>query len=154
MNTVWNRFHIGELLRNPGWTWKALNWKYAMSATSKYVTIAAVDQGDKLEGLVAVYPDKQNAIVDVGFLATAPWNYKPHRRRAGVGPALLSFSVRLSQLLGFYGKIRLSCLPTAISFYVGHGLIPTGATDADGYYIYELPPAEVAKFLAGITVIP
>jgi hypothetical protein len=62
---------------------------------------------------------KKNDCVSIGHLATAPWNISGDDPRSvkGAGTKAVVQAVKISQRLGFEGKIRLESADTAKAFY-------------------------------------
>src|SRR5258708_39832078 len=65
-------------------------------------------------------PDVGKPLVYIDYLESAPWNVKPMvdvPRYAGIGAVLVNVAVQVSIDEGFHGRIGLSSLANAASFY-------------------------------------
>lgn len=92
------------------------------------------------------------ALVYVDYLEVAPWNrpdFGNKPRLFGVGSALLSAAIRLSQNEGFKGRIGLHSLPQADGFYRKVGMIELGADPQTQNLNYFEMTAEQAQAFLG-----
>jgi hypothetical protein len=91
-------------------------------------------------------------LVYVDYLEVAPWN-RPHLDRAprlrGVGKALLTAAVVLSDHEGFKGRVGLHSLPQSDGFYREHcGMTDTGPdATAQGLRYFEMTSHQARPFL-------
>ncbi|MGE5562439.1 MAG: GNAT family N-acetyltransferase [Bacillota bacterium] len=91
-------------------------------------------------------------LVYVDYLETAPWN-RPDLgtapRLRGVGTALLSAAVALSEDQGFKGRVALHSLPQADDFYRDRcGMIDLGPdTACQGLRYFEMTAEQAETFL-------
>jgi hypothetical protein len=85
----------------------------------------------------------RKSIVYVEYLTVAPWNRQPiqsPRLFSGCGSALIEFSIRRSEELGYDGRVGLHSLPGSRSFYARSGFIDLGADQAEGgLHYFEYP---------------
>ena len=91
-------------------------------------------------------------LVYIDYLEVAPWNRPdlgPQVRLRGVGTALLSATVALSEDDGFKGRIGLHSLPQADGFYRNCcGMTDLGPDEAyQGLRYFEMTPDQAHAFL-------
>lgn len=139
------------------WDW-SLKHKEARGLLS--YSMFGVDVAGEAQGLMLLTTDKYFArrpeqlglgLVDVTFLATAPWNNKRItgvQRYRGVGTVMMYTAAKVSIDLGFKGRLRLHSLKGAESFYDGHGMHCMGPDPkCNGLKYYETTPKWATKFL-------
>jgi hypothetical protein len=93
-------------------------------------------------------------VVYVEYLEVAPWNRLdcvPVRKYKGVGIALLTEAVVLSEAEGFKGRIGLHSLPQSDGFYRDQGMTDLGPDQhVHGHLRYfEFSADDAAQFLKG-----
>ena len=139
------------------WDWSAKH-KQARGLLS-YV-LYGIDVAGEVQGLMLLSTDKyfcrlpaqkDLGVVDITFLATAPWNNKRIngvQRYKGVGAVMLHTATKVSSELGFKGRLRLHSLKGAESFYDGHGMQCLGPDPKCGNLkYYETTPEWATEFL-------
>jgi hypothetical protein len=144
VTNVWAPFAIYCKARDPKWGWRWFQWDRIIPS---YPTWAAVLEA-KLEGLISygILNENGQRFVKVHFLASAPWNYPPVRRIAGVGSGLLSRAASVAQASQV--DLFLSSTPESEDFYEKKmKLLRTGKRDQEGLQIFQLPLADMAQFL-------
>lgn len=109
----------------------------------------------RLQGAILYRVDAESVLesgegaVYVDRLATAPWNRAPvtsSPSHSGVGSALLRHAIHHSHKLGLRGRVSLTTLPGATSFYAKLGFVDTGMT-VEKLPLLELPADEARKIL-------
>ena len=98
-------------------------------------------------------PDAGRPLLYVEYLEVAPWNSRlltPFPRFGGVGTRLFEAAVRVSQSLGFDGRVGLHSLPQAAGFYTGPcRMLSTGVDpDVESLAYFELTKASATIFLS------
>lgn len=139
------------------WNWrqKADQVKGLLAFRGFSIVCIGVTQGLMrldLNRLARMPEQKGKPLVYVDYVEVAPWN-RPDLGQAvryrGVGSALLTAAVALSQEEGFHGRIGLHSLPQADAFYRDR----CGMTDLgpDASYqnlrYFEMTPAQATVFL-------
>lgn len=114
---------------------------------------------DKLQGLMCIrfsgesrVPETRGLpLVKVEFLATAPWNRASCIERplySGVGRQLLSVAIQLSRDEEFQGRIALTSLPDAETFYFKCGMRSFPPEEVDyGLTYFEMTSQQSEVFL-------
>lgn len=148
---VWLPDHEARRFAEPStWDWEPFDWHVIILST--YASAAAIDPQGELEGLIAVEePQVQAAPLLVHYLQCSPKNYGKNGARRGVGTSLLRWAVEQSQQLGHAGAVKLASTTEAEPFYDALKFVHTGSAPS-GKKVYELRPAEVARFLSATTM--
>lgn len=120
----------------------------------------AITIGPSVEGLMAVakVPRPSQLTVGVsslyvGFIEAAPWNLAAHPngvRFSGTGSSLLATACRMSADAGLGGRVLLSSLAQAESFYRRCGMTECGPNYTLVYF--EHSEADAASFRARVGI--
>jgi hypothetical protein len=140
----------GKAFENP----QHAHWRWAklveiagqmLSYPTFGIAVAGVPQGLmmlKTDGAFSRFPGQERLpIVEVAFLATAPWNLQSvvaTPRFAGVGTILLRAAVETSFDLGFKGRVGLLALRQAETFYERHDMTCFGVDSKKPMKYYEM----------------
>jgi hypothetical protein len=124
----------------------------------------AVQVGNSVEGLAALKRSPLPSLttpsdftVEIAILEAAPWNVDGHPdgiRYRGVGTALIVEAVLLSREAGHAGRVQLSALPQAESWYRRRGMTEVGPQPPYGLVYFEYTQAQADDLLARNGVIP
>lgn len=146
-----NNFDRGE---SEHWDWGLKGKTFHLNPN--YITFA-LESGGRCQGMMAVKWPNASYItfgaetLYVDYIEVAPWNRKNcgDREFAGLGPMLIYTAIRLSEALGFNGRLTLCALPSAESFYHRIGMVECGMNA--GYNpplrAFEFDDATAAGFL-------
>jgi hypothetical protein len=98
--------------------------------------------------------DRNKPIVYIDYVESAPWNIHPltdNPRYRGVGKRLIWAAVRVSQDVGFQGKLGLHSLPQSVGFYEGTcGMVRLGPDpNYEGLDYFEMTPEQAQLILIG-----
>jgi len=129
------------------WRWakKIDSARLLLSFPTFGIAVDGVPQGLmmlKTDGVFSRFSGQERLpIVEVVFLATAPWNLRSvvsDPRYGGVGTNLLKAAVEVSFELGFKGRVGLLALHQAESFYERHDLTCFGMDSKKPMKYYEM----------------
>lgn len=137
-----------------------VHWDWVRKLGSPNYRFVAITVGTSVEGLMAVArsprPSRLTAGVQtlyVSFLEAAPWNLPMHPsgiRFRGCGKSLLAVACRMSETDGFGGRVLLSSLPQAESFYRACGMTECGIDHGLLYFEYREADAAALRARVGI----
>lgn len=138
------------------------NWRQKASRVKGLLAVRgfSVVCADLTQGLMHVdlnprcrIPSQQGKpLVYVDYLEVAPWN-RPDLGQAvryrGVGSALITAAIELSEQEGFQGRIGLHSLPQADGFYQRCGMTDLGLGHApyQDLRYFEMTPAQATAFI-------
>jgi hypothetical protein len=135
-------------------------WDWLRKLGNPDYRYVAVTLGTSVEGLMAVAkvprPSQLSAGVSslyVGFIEVAPWNLAAHPngvRYSGTGSSLLATACRMSEDAGLGGRVLLSSLAQAESFYRRCGMTECGPNFTLVYFEYS--EADAAAFRARVGI--
>lgn len=140
----------------------AWRWERILSIVGRLLSFPAfaIEAEDKPQGLMLLKTDggfarlpeqTDKAIVEVQYLATAPWNLDTvvdRPRFRGVGTMLMRTAVETSIDLEFKGRIGLHALSKAESFYDRLGMKCLGRDmNKENLKYYEMTPEQASAFL-------
>jgi hypothetical protein len=111
-------------------------WDWLRKLGNPDYRYVAVTLGASVEGLMAVAKQPRPSQLTVGvsslyvaFIESAPWNLRAHPngvRFGGTGSSLLAAACRMSEDVGLGGRVLLSSLSQAESFYRRCGMTECG----------------------------
>jgi hypothetical protein len=119
----------------------------------------AVECEGNVQGLMALATDPRTAalppdgsVVYVDYVESAPWNLRLPLQKPqflGVGTVLIGEAVRVSQELGFGGRVGLHSLPQAEGFYSKHCRMSPCGRDPNysGLMYFEYADNEALRWL-------
>jgi len=95
---------------------------------------------------------KNNHLVYIDFLETAPWNRAgligQPSKYSGAGSILIRAAIELSKLEGFCGRIGLHSLPQSNDFYAKAGMIDLGVdVNYQNLRYFEMTPEQADEFV-------
>lgn len=138
------------------WNWlnKATRFQNLLAYRGLCVVVDGMTQGLSLLDLTKVAREPSQAgkpLVYVDYLEVAPWNQPIptcQQQLRGVGSALLSGAISLSENEGFMGRIGLHSLPQAEKFYRRWGMVDLGPDKHyEDLHYFELTTAQASAFL-------
>jgi len=98
--------------------YKGWNFKWANEAKEgKEVYSLHLLGNDIIEGLIALSADKNNKIIEVSLVESAPHNIGRNKRYVGVGAHLFAIAAYLSFINGFEGFVLFTAKTDLISHY-------------------------------------
>jgi hypothetical protein len=136
------------------------NWDWLRKLGRPDYRYVAITLGPSVEGLMAVEKVPRPSQLTVGvsslyvaFIEVAPWNLLAHPagiRFRGTGKSLLAAACRMSHDDGLGGRVLLSALPQAESFYRACGMTECGPTYSLVYFEYSDAAATSFRARVGI----
>lgn len=136
------------------------HWDWVRKLGHPDYRYVAVTLGRSVEGLMAVakVPRPSQLTVGVsslyvGFIEAAPWNLTAHPngvRFSGTGSSLLATACRMSEDAGLGGRVLLSSLAQAESFYRRCGMTECGPNYTLVYFEYSEAAATSFRARVGI----
>jgi hypothetical protein len=135
---------------NIHWSWTMKQQAIPVFQYNSY----AIECNDQIQGAMIVRDGinkKQQGMVYIDYIATAPWNLqkflKSPPKYKGVGGVLIAAAVTRSRIMGFNGRLSLHSLPEAEGFYRRIGMTEYGKDPNYGDLRYfEMDEIQANKF--------
>lgn len=144
-----------RLPQHANWSWRE---KHALSDGLLIYQMFGVEHAGQMQGLMLIQTanafcrlpsQKDKGMVLVLFVATAPWNSHvvvPSPRYGQVGTVLIAAAIKISNDLGFDGRIGLHSLPQSEDWYA-RNMTDGGIDMRKSLRYFEVTPEQAELFV-------